>query len=278
MDVFEYFRTDILLIIHCFLQDSDVSSFSSASRAVASSIDLYLRLFNVRFGKKLTNGCSPSGRVTRSQANPRRSYFRHLRELRRNWKFLFYFLSRADRADSPKELIWHMMRLNYDIPNEVNRHMIAYEGSCLLCAACRFQKWRCVRLLAAAPTSHTIGSRLRCHDCNGMTPLIQAAWSGHIKEVKWILSEARPKSLLSSSSSSSPHRTRLPTDQDHSYAIFLRREGDPHMTSACGGSGTRRSALEWTRRKSSVCGQPFPVIVRLLERELAGFPMPPLPS
>jgi hypothetical protein len=82
------------------------------------------------------------------------------------------------------------------------------------------------------------------NDDNNATPLLIAAWAGHIKVVAVLLS------CLAKHGSSDKRIT------------YIKQIGVPPQSSSCGGKGPK-AALEWARRKG------FTNVVRLLERALS---------
>ena len=95
------------------------------------------------------------------------------------------------------------------------------ESTTLLHAAARYGRLRCARLLLdSAGESTRDHPLLELTDAGGFTPLLMAAWCGHLKMVKL---------LLSRGASTKP-------------------EGVPPMTSACGGVGPY-DAETWASRK-----------------------------
>ena len=95
------------------------------------------------------------------------------------------------------------------------------ESTTLLHAAARYGRLRCARLLLdSAGESTRDHPLLELKDAGGFTPLLMAAWCGHLKMVKL---------LLSRGASTKP-------------------EGVPPMTSACGGVGPY-DAETWASRK-----------------------------
>ena len=91
------------------------------------------------------------------------------------------------------------------------------ESTTLLHAAARYGRLRCARLLLDSAGDHPL---LELKDAGGFTPLLMAAWCGHVEMVKL---------LLSRGASTKP-------------------EGVPPMTSACGGVGPY-DAETWASRK-----------------------------
>ena len=91
------------------------------------------------------------------------------------------------------------------------------ESTTLLHGAARYGRLRCARLLLDSAGDHPL---LELKDAGGFTPLLMAAWCGHVEMVKL---------LLSRGASTKP-------------------EGVPPMTSACGGVGPY-DAETWASRK-----------------------------
>ena len=91
------------------------------------------------------------------------------------------------------------------------------ESATLLHGAARYGRLKCARLLLDSAGEHPL---LELKDAGGFTPLLMAAWCGHLEMVRL---------LLSRGASTEP-------------------EGVPPMTSACGGAGPH-DAETWASRK-----------------------------
>ena len=91
------------------------------------------------------------------------------------------------------------------------------ESATLLHGAARYGRLKCARLLLDSAGEHPL---LELKDAGGFTPLLMAAWCGHLEMVRLLLS----------------------------HGASTEPEGVPPMTSACGGVGPH-DAETWASRK-----------------------------
>jgi len=182
----------------------------------------------------------PSSRASlRSKADLRRTFFtQHLKEQaarRRHFDEQAGRLVLSMRSSDSVAQLRQALESTSQPPLPVAHELGARardESATLLHAAARYGRLRCARLLLdKAAEQHTTWARLgqgwvatipvlEVKDAGGFTPLLMAAWCGHLALVKLLLSRG----------------------------ARIEPQGIPPMTSACGGTGPY-DAETWAARK-----------------------------
>jgi ankyrin repeat protein len=160
-----------------------------------------------------------SSRMTRRTSSAKRIFMelmksRKLSIIQSSYQLGNFFRQRIDSVAKLKSFL--------PIHFPVNKKFNAFDDGTILNMVSRECLWRCVKyLIFERHADYNI------QDCQGMTPLLEAAWNGHISTVKYLLSLQNP-----------------PVD--------IHAQGCSWKTSVCGGRGPY-TAMEWVNRKKNVC-------------------------